>query len=108
MWTSGGSHSSRLDWAKICQKTRSDASGGCSVEDDGLVAVQQDAVFDVPADGTRQDDAFDVAAEAAEVVGVVAVVDAADVLFDDRSRVEVLRHVMGGGADQLDAAVIGC
>jgi hypothetical protein len=35
------------------------------------------------------------------------VVDALDALFDDRAGVELLCDVVGGGADQLDAVVVG-
>jgi hypothetical protein len=48
--------------------------------------------------------AFDVAADGGEVLGRQRVVHALDVLFDDRALVEVGRHVVRGGADQLDAA----
>jgi hypothetical protein len=37
----------------------------------------------------------------------VGVVDAHDVLFDDRPLVEHLGDVVGGGADQLDTAFAG-
>ena len=61
----------------------------------------------MPAYGAREDDAFDVSAQTAQFVGVVAVVDAHDVLFDDRAGVEVLGHIVRSRADQLDAAVVG-
>src|SRR5260370_42193944 len=48
-------------------------AGSASVEDDGLVAVQQDAVLDVPAHRAGKDHAFDVPPQAAKVLGVVAV-----------------------------------
>src|SRR5208282_1826260 len=71
----------------------------------GLVSIQQDAVFHVPADGARQDDFFDVAALLDQVVDGVAVVDADDILLDDGAIVEYLSNVVSGGADQLDAAL---
>ena len=40
------------------------------------------------------------------VGGVFAVGDADHVLLDDRALVEVLGRVVGGGADQLHAAVV--
>lgn len=49
--------------------------------------------------------ALDIAA-LAQVFGRIAVADALDVLVDDRALVEVARHVMRGGADQLDAALM--
>jgi len=72
-----------------------------------LRAVEQHAVVEMVAQRPRQHPPFDVAAFADEIVGRVAVADALDVLFDDRSLVEHLRHVMGRRADQLDAALEG-
>ena len=71
-----------------------------------LAAIEDDAVFQVMAHGARQHAALDVAALADEVVGRIAVADALDVLVDDRAFVQVARDVMGGGADQLDAALM--
>ena len=59
------------------------------------------------AHGARQHAAFDVAALAREIFRRVAVADALDVLVDDRAFIEVACDVMGGGADQLDAALMG-
>ena len=53
-------------------------------------------------DGAGEDQPLDVAAHALELPGALAVVDADDVLVDDRPVVELLGDVMGGGADQLD------
>src|SRR5437879_7872646 len=58
---------------------------GGSVENDGLVAVQQYSIFDVPVDCAGKHDAFDVAAQAPQIVRVVAVVDALYVLLDART-----------------------
>ena len=70
-----------------------------SGEDDGLAAVDEDAVFDVPDDGTGEDGALDLAADPAQVGHVLAVIDAPDVLLDDRAGVEILGYVVGGGTD---------
>ena len=59
------------------------------------------------ADGARQHAPFDVAPLAHEIVRRIAVADALDVLVDDRPLVEVARYIMGGGADQFDAALMG-
>jgi len=59
----------------------------------------------MPADGARQDNLLDVAALLGEIVNSVSVVDADDVLLDDGAIVEYLSHVVGGGADQFDAAL---
>jgi hypothetical protein len=59
------------------------------------------------AHGARQHAALDVAALAREIFRRVAMADALDVLVDDRAFVEVARNIMRGGADQLDAALMG-
>ena len=53
--------------------------------------------------GPCQHDAFDVAADGGVVFRRHGVTDPRQVLFDDRSLVQVGRHVMRRGADQLDA-----
>ena len=53
-----------------------DLPGAVSVEDDGFVAVEQHAVFDVPAYGAGEDHALDITAQATQLVGPLAVVDA--------------------------------
>ena len=41
-----------------------------------------------------------------EILGALAMVDAHDVLIDDRAVVELGGHVVGGRADQLDPALV--
>src|SRR5579864_9824323 len=77
------------------------------LEDDGFVAVEQDAVLDVPADGSREDYLFDVAAFFNQILDGVAVRDAFDTLFDDGAVVEDFGDVVGGGADDFYATVEG-
>ena len=76
-------------------------------EDDGPVAVQQHPGLRVPAHRPGEHRRLDVAAGGDELLGGVGVVDAGDVLLDDRALVEVAGDVVGGGADQLDAALEG-
>src|SRR6185436_20439781 len=76
-------------------------------EDYSLAAVEDHAILEMMAHGARQHTPFDVAALAREVFRRVAVADALDVLVDDRAFVEIARDVMRGGADQLDAALVG-
>jgi hypothetical protein len=64
-------------------------------------------VFDEPFDGARQHHAFDVAADGGEGLGAHGMVDPLDVLLDDRPFVEFAGDEMRGGADQLDAALVG-
>jgi hypothetical protein len=61
----------------------------------------------VPADRARQHRSLHVGAEPDQVGGGVPVIDADDVLLDDRALVQVFGHVVGRGADQLDATVLG-
>ena len=75
-------------------------------EHNSLAAVEDDAIFEVMAHGARQHAAFDVAALARQIFRRVTVADALDVLVDDRALVEIARHIMRGGADQLDAALM--
>jgi len=77
------------------------------LEDDGFVAVEQDAVFDVPADGSGKDDLFDVAALFYQIVDRVTVRYALDTLFNDGPVVEDFCDVMGCGANDFYAAVEG-
>ncbi len=80
--------------------------GGPSAEDDGVAAVQQHTVLAVPAGPHATAPALSASRPAGgQVCGrVERVVDANHVLLDDRALVEVGRHVVGGGADQLHAA----
>src|SRR5207248_11550383 len=68
---------------------------------DGLVPIKQNAVFDVPADGMRQNDLFYVPAFLDEVVDCVTVMDADYVLLDDWAIVENLGYVVRCCADEL-------
>lgn len=68
--------------------------------------MQEDAVFDMPADGASQNDAFDVTAQAPQVVSIVAVIDPQDVLLYDRAGVQILGDIVGGCTDEFDTAVV--
>ena len=80
---------------------------GPSVEDDGSVFIGQQAMVKVPIDGAGEHDFFEIAAEADEIVHALAVGDPDDVLLDDGAFVELLCDVVGRGADDFDAAVVG-
>ena len=62
-------------------------------------------MFQVPSDGARKNDFFEVAAFLHEVLEGIAVGDSDNVLLDDGAVVQDFRHVMGGRAEQLDAAL---
>jgi hypothetical protein len=76
-------------------------------ENHSFIAVQKDAVFDVPADGAGEDDFFEVAAFTDKVFDSVAMRDANYILLDDGTIVEDFGDVMAGCADQFDAALEG-
>jgi hypothetical protein len=84
-----------------------DIAPGDSSEDDGLVAVLNDAVLAVPPHGTGQSGAFDVCAESRQVPNGMAVIHPDDVLLDDRPVVEPFGHVVSGRADELDIWLLG-
>src|SRR6478735_3615145 len=101
--------SSPTDWNTSSQAIpRKPFMGGPArlLEHHGAVAVQQHPVLAVPLDGARQHLALGVAAAGGQGLDRVGVVGALHVLLDDRPLVEVGRHVVGGGADQLHAAVV--
>jgi hypothetical protein len=81
--------------------------GGKALENHRFIAVEKNAVFDVPADGAGEHDFLEVASLADEVFDCVAVGDADYVLFDDGTVVEDLGDVVAGCADQLYAALEG-
>ena len=81
-------------------------SAGC-LEHDRRVPVNQHPVLAVPADGARQHGALDVGAQADQRRRRRRGARRGHVLLDDRALVEVLGDVVGGGADQLHAALLG-
>src|ERR1039457_1894869 len=72
-------------------------------EDDRPPTVHDHPIVEVQRHRSREHEALDVAPDVLEVVGALAVVDADDVLVDDRPVVELLCDVVRGRADQLDA-----
>ena len=77
------------------------------LEDHGAVAVNQDAILQVPADGVGEDAPLDLPAEADQVLYGVAVGDVGNVLVDYRAGVELLRYVVGGRPDRLHSPLMG-
>lgn len=80
---------------------------GFRLKNYGSLAVDQYPVLEVGGDGAGEDDALDVAADTDQVGDLVGVADPDHVLVDDRAGVELGGHVVGGRADQLDAALVG-
>src|ERR1039457_563890 len=72
-------------------------------EDDRAPAVDDHAVVEVQRHRAGEHEALDVAPHALQLASALAVVDADDVLVDDRPVIELLGDVVRGRADQLDA-----
>jgi hypothetical protein len=66
--------------------------------------MDEDAILDMPHHRPGEHGAFDLPTDATKIFGGVPVVDPVDILFDDRASIELIRHVMGGCADELDAS----
>ena len=66
--------------------------------------MHDNAVLAVPEHGAGKHRAFDVGAYPHQVVDGVGVVNAHDILFDDRPLIEHLGNVVGRRADQFDTA----
>src|SRR5581483_2704762 len=77
-----------------------------SIEYDGFISVNEYSILDMPAHRARQHRLLQLAPFLQQIVELVAVRDAAGRLLDDRPVVELLGHVVAGGADQLDAALV--
>src|SRR5699024_8071580 len=78
-----------------------------SVEDDGAVSVHEHPTLRMPGHGSGQNGGFDVLSALNEVRDRPIVVDPGDILFDDRTLVEVAGDVVSGGADDLHTAGMG-
>src|SRR5690606_12732261 len=70
-------------------------------EYDRAVAVQQDTMLNVPADGTRQHERFDIAAYLCQLGRTHGVVHTFDVLLNYRALVKGRRDVMGRGTNNF-------
>ena len=77
------------------------------LEDDGLVVVEQDPIFNVPTNGAGEDHFFKIAAFFHQVFKGIAMRDARDALFDDRAVVEDFSDIVRGSADEFYAAFVG-
>lgn len=75
------------------------------VEDNSLGAVQEDTLLAPPLDGSGKNLALDVAALVDELLGAHGVVGPGDALLDNGALVKVSGDEVGGGADDLNAAL---
>src|SRR6478736_266050 len=78
-----------------------------SVEHNGAVAVEQDAVLAMPGDRPGEGEPFGVPTHRDQVLGGAAMVDAGEFLLDDRTLVEFRGDVMRGRTDVLHAPFVG-
>src|ERR1022692_3480701 len=74
------------------------------IEDDGFIAVSQNAVVEVPLHCPREHRALDIPALFDQSFHLIAVRYAQHVLFDNRAVVKRRGDVMAGGADELHPA----
>src|ERR671914_2767036 len=72
-------------------------------EDNRPVLVDEDAVFEMPVDGSRENGSLDVAPDHRQHLGVCLMRHAPDILLDDRAFVELLGRVVGRRSDELDS-----
>src|SRR5699024_12858748 len=78
-----------------------------SFDDDGAVSVHEPPTLRMPGHGSGQNGGFDALSALNEVRDRPIVVDPGDILFDDRTLVEVAGDVVSGGADDLHTAGMG-
>src|SRR5690606_36225686 len=95
--------------ARWCRSPPRRARSGtlASVENDGTLAVQQNAVLNVAANRPRENQRLYVAAYPSQFFGAHAVIDPFDVLLNDGAFIQVCRYVMRSGADNFDASGVG-
>ncbi|CAN5519346.1 hypothetical protein BH24ACT22_BH24ACT22_19850 [soil metagenome] len=85
---------------------RPEPEGDKLLKDDGPVSVYQNAVLKMPADGAGEDAALYLASLSHQVFHCIPVRNVRDVLLDYGASVQVLRNVVGGGADDLDPPLV--
>src|SRR6267143_2104894 len=76
------------------------------IENGCFSSIWEDAKSEVQVHRARQDDSFQIAAFADQIVDRITMTDPNDVLFNDRAVVQLLRGVVARGADELDAPVV--
>src|SRR6267154_95305 len=76
------------------------------IENGCFSSIWEDAKPEVQVDRARQDDSFQIAAFADQIVDRITMTDPDDVLLNDRAVVQLLRDVVARGADELDAPVV--
>lgn len=74
---------------------------------DGLVAPHNDPVFQMVAQASGQYRPLYIAPQSHQVVLITTMIHPDHVLLDDRPFIKILRHIVAGSTNQLDAAIIG-
>lgn len=85
------------------------ASPNCvgSIEDDGLVSINEHLIPSVPPKSLGEDGLFQIAPEADEVLDGVLMAHAHDILMNDGTFIEVGGDVVAGRPDDFDPARVG-
>src|SRR3954471_1066607 len=73
-------------------------------QNDGFISVAEHSALRMPLDGAIQHNSLELAASDNEVLGRLRVINPLHFLLDDRTFIQIRRHVMGGGANELHAA----
>src|SRR5258706_12058124 len=76
------------------------------IKDRRFSSTREDTKSEMQMDRARQHHSFQIAAFADQIVDGVSMADSHDVLLDDGAVVQLLRHVVARGSNQLDAPVI--
>lgn len=109
--TGGGGRLSHFSWLRVELALRAQLQSRrhniASVENDSLVVIRQYSMHQVKAYGPGQNDLFQIAALADEVLHRITMADSDNFLFNDRAIVQFRSHIMTGGPDQLDASLVG-
>lgn len=99
------------DWSGRCGVLRHERDARAIffslVKNNRLIPTHKHPLFHHKLQRLREHDLFDILAGLGHVAGTVGVADGNDVLGDDGSFVEALVDGVGGGADDLHAALIG-
>ncbi len=69
--------------------------------------MDEDAILNMPHHRPGQDGALDLPTDAPEFSRAMPMVNTVDILFDDRASIELIRHIVGGGADELNTSMGG-
>lgn len=78
---------------------------GLIPEDDGSGTVDEHTILHMVAHPAGESEALAIAAEADEILRIMVVLHAGNLLFNDGTGIQLLRGIVAGGADELHAAL---